>query len=1243
MPHRFVRLWLLSCLGLAPPAARADAPRVPDGFAVRLLASVPAVEYPCQVATAPGDDLFVAEDPMDQRGPYEAFDGKILLFRPDREPCEFATGFRAIQGMAWFESKLFVCHMPFLTIVGDTDGDGKADFKQDLFRDLGPTANQGLNDHIVSGIQFGIDGWLYISVGDKGVPGATRPEDGQKVQLKGGGVLRCRPDGTGLEVFSSGTRNHLEANLDDVDRVFTYDNTDDGDGWWTRVTHHIDGGYYGYPYDYHDRPDRFLSRMAEYGGGSPCGAVFYREDAWPEAYRGIGLWAEWGKGMVHAFRFAPRGASFEVTEAIDFALPGTANEFRPIDLAVSDDGRTLYIADWNMGGWGNKNERVGRVWAVSPSQPISTRPRGSDSDPFEAQIAALDHPSYNERVRAQRALTRKGSDVLPILVKALARPDTPIRAKIHLVWAIDGIAGGTPEASLPLIEVLKTGEIPVRVQAARALGDRRVPIASTALVAQLGSDSPPTLKLQALTALGRIGDPEAVPAVLQCLTDTDPYVAFSARVALRRIGDWDTVATRLANDHPPDRVRAVIHALDGVYHPRAVELLLRLSGSEAAGPESGWQADSAQRADAIRAVAGVARKAPPWDGRWWGTRPSQGGPPKQTEAWEPTARIDHALAGLVNAPEAEIRRAAIDAARINPSPDQRAALRGLLTPSKEVDEVRLAIHLLSKTTDRESLGPLTALVRSAEGSPALRVEAIRGLDALAGADTVPIFLELLTHAGPGADESVALIEALGRRKAEGAFDLLKERLGADDPQVRSAAVRALARIGKSDGLSEPLLALTRGRDERVRAAAIAALGSLRIRDAVPSLIGLANEEATRFDATRALAAIADARALRIYLRGLTDKNPDVRREVAEAVSSIRDEVAPVLEQLADRKELPPSVVPELRKIYASLQPVRSWHLIGPLARDNHARIDPELPVNLEGGLDGLEGRKLHWSRTDAVDDHGQINLSRVFGGDQRKAYGYAELPSSQARRAEMVVGSDDTLTVWLNGKPVYDFQGERGFAHGQDRVEVELSEGVNRLLVECGNAGGGWQFAIEVSAASDHSFLRAPAAGAFDSEAFARLALEAAGDPAKGRVLFDDLKGLACIKCHKVKGQGGDVGPDLSGIGAKYPRPQLIESILYPSAQIFSGYEPVVIATTEGQLLTGILKRDDGDAITLQDGEARTVTVRKSEIEERRVSDVSLMPTGLAEGLTREDFADLVRYLETLRDAAPTAPLPATP
>ena len=300
---------------------------------------------------------------MDQVGPREPADRPHPPL-PRREaslPTVFADKLNAIFGMVWHRGALYVMNMPNLTVLRDTDGDGKADERKEIFKDLGVPAGfpSDFNDHIVSGIKIGIDGYLYVSVGDKGVPKATGP-DGRTAQVVGGGVLRCRPDGTGLEVFTTGTRNHLEPNLDPRDNLFTYDNTDDGLGWWTRVTHHIDGGTYGCPYDYHTRTDRTLPRMAEYGGGSPCGGVLYAEDVWPEKYRGLLYWSEWGQRTVRAFRFRPKGASFEVAEKIDFVQAGEVSDFRPLDLAVSHDGKTMVaIADWSMGAGGTRPRSSG--------------------------------------------------------------------------------------------------------------------------------------------------------------------------------------------------------------------------------------------------------------------------------------------------------------------------------------------------------------------------------------------------------------------------------------------------------------------------------------------------------------------------------------------------------------------------------------------------------------------------------------------------------------------------------------------------------------------------------------------------------------------------------------------------------------------------------------------------------------------------------------------------------------------
>ena len=171
---------------------------MPDGFKIRLVAAVPAVQYPCQVATAPDGSLFVGEDPMDQVGPATKPIDRILLFRDGKEPVVFADKLNAIFGMVWHDGALYVMNMPHLTVLRDRDGDGKADERKELFTDMGVPAGtpNDFNDHIVSGLKIGIDGYLYISVGDKGVPKATGP-DKRTAQVKGGGVLRCRLDGHG--------------------------------------------------------------------------------------------------------------------------------------------------------------------------------------------------------------------------------------------------------------------------------------------------------------------------------------------------------------------------------------------------------------------------------------------------------------------------------------------------------------------------------------------------------------------------------------------------------------------------------------------------------------------------------------------------------------------------------------------------------------------------------------------------------------------------------------------------------------------------------------------------------------------------------------------------------------------------------------------------------------------------------------------------------------------------------------
>ncbi len=1232
-PARRALVWALAAtFGLAAfPATLFALPKVPNGFKVRLVAAVPAVTYPSQVATAPDGSLFVAEDPMDQIGPYDTDDGRILLFREGKEPVVFAEGFRPIFGMAWHDGALYVMNMPRLTVLRDTNGDGKADSRKDIFKDLGKGPH-GFNDHIVSGIQFGMDGWLYISVGDKGVHG-VHGNDGRYAQLKGGGTMRCRPDGTGIEVYTSGTRNHLEVNLDERDNMFTYDNTDDGLGWWTRVTHHMDGGYFGYPFDYHDRNDKHLPRLAEYGGGSPCGGILYKEDVWPAEYRGRAFWAEWGKRHVAAIKFAPEGASYKVVDYMKFLEPGEGESINPLDLTLSYDGKTLYVADWGMGGWSNKTEKVGKIYAVTYVGPSDAKPRGNDSDPIPAQIKSLSHASFNERMRAQTALIKKGNEALAPVVAALKDSKTDDVAKRHLIWTLDGIAGGKPEANAVLVEMLKSPVPDLRAQAARTIGLRGVTAAVEPLIAAV-KDSDPTVRLQAIISLGRIKDARAIPALIHTVVDSDRYVAFAGRVALRRINDWKATAAGISPSTDAKIRKEILGALEDQYDVDAVGLLKSVA-SDASRPVE-------ERSKAYAFLAEAYMKARPWDGNWWGTRPAAGKPPEKVVSWDGTTLVgDTVLAGLADANEA-IRLAAVSALREMNDKATFAKLREQFTRETS-DAVRKEIVVsLGTLEDKASLPLLIGALRDAKSADSLREAALASVEKIGGSDATKALVELLGEANLKADRQVRVIAALGRAKARGAVPAIVKALGSSDAKVRASAAEALGLIGDTK-VSSAVRDRLKDASVDVRKASVVALGSLRDREAIPLLIDSANDENVRFEATTALGAMPDIRAIHVYLRGLGEKSPELRKASTSAMIAVREKALPILEELHKRKELPSAALPELRKVFSAVQPIMKWHIVGPFAERGrppfatNGKIDVTKPVTIG------DKKPIEWRETKVVDEHGQVDVTKLLNEiDNKSVFAYAEINSPMARQARMAVGSDDTLTVWLNGKSVYRFDTNRGFTPEVDSVEVNLNKGVNRVLVRCGNTGGPWAFSVGITGTDgEYAFLKGNDAGGFNADQFRKTAMAGKGKAEHGKELFNDLKGVACIKCHAVAGKGGQVGPELSAVGLKYPREEIITSVLLPSQKISSGYEPVVLATADGKVLTGILKSETPEAIEIEDVDAKRIKVLKTDLDGRKQSEVSLMPNGLAEGLTAGDFADLIAYLETLKDtSALHAPAP---
>jgi len=138
------------------------------------------------------------------------------------------------------------------------------------------------------------------------------------------------------------------------------------------------------------------------------------------------------------------------------------------------------------------------------------------------------------------------------------------------------------------------------------------------------------------------------------------------------------------------------------------------------------------------------------------------------------------------------------------------------------------------------------------------------------------------------------------------------------------------------------------------------------------------------------------------------------------------------------------------------------------------------------------------------------------------------------------------------------------------------------------------------------------------------------GDAKKGYQIFSNTK-AACSSCHQIGYVGGKLGPELSSIGRTRTRRDLVEAIVYPSLRMAQGYNPIRIRTVDGEVLNGLLSKQTETHIELLCGADKLSRVEKSEIEEQSESKQSVMPSGLDQQISLDDFADLLAFLESKR------------
>jgi quinoprotein glucose dehydrogenase len=138
------------------------------------------------------------------------------------------------------------------------------------------------------------------------------------------------------------------------------------------------------------------------------------------------------------------------------------------------------------------------------------------------------------------------------------------------------------------------------------------------------------------------------------------------------------------------------------------------------------------------------------------------------------------------------------------------------------------------------------------------------------------------------------------------------------------------------------------------------------------------------------------------------------------------------------------------------------------------------------------------------------------------------------------------------------------------------------------------------------------------------------GNEQEGKKVFLEKIEASCVRCHKINGEGGEVGPDLTGIGTRQNRQAILESIVFPNQQIATGFESVIVTLKNGIAYAGVVKSDTDSLLELNSPEDGLLKLNKSDIKSRQRGP-SAMPEELRQMLSKQDIRNLVEFLAGLK------------
>ena len=1141
---------------------------------------------------------------------------KVVVFDRDpksptgysTKPRVFADGLAIPLGVLPYKNGVYVQHGTEIVFLSDTDGDGRADKREVILSGF------GVQDSHLFPHQFtrAPGNWIWMAQGAFNYS-KVKTTTGKEQQFDQTRMAKFRSDGSDFDITSQGPCNIWGLVLDG-----------NGQAWIQEAND------YGYPmmpfHEYANYPGcsdaQFKSYAPEFPGTAPefkmggtglSGLALSDPSAFPEAYANIFYLANPITRKVQAIRVTPDGVRFRYQKLPDF-VQSSDEWFRPVALRTGPDG-CLYIVDWYnkiishnevSRNHPDRDKKRGRIWRVK-----HTDLKPMDVPDFmklsgEQLIAKLGSPSVpvpQSHLAWQAITDRQMKELTPKLNKIIGEKKQSAARRIASLWALEGLHAIDVARLKPLLGDANRN---IRREAIRAHRDNGLPIAeSLAAFASLADDADPEVRAEVIRTAGTMlsqylagGDSLASsPAAMNAVG----LLVKSARAPLAEPTMKSTSNSRTikAGEAYEREFERYVARLEMEKNPGAVAKYLDSDAAKTLPVEN-------------RLVATLALDPKTSASRVAQLLPQLGRAPGQEEILRLAQFLDEP--GVSQTLKASLQ---------NPA-SQRNIIESLLQVRTKLDAAKIT-PMLTSAARALLAGDASSMNLGIQTASAFQIADLEG-------DLTGILQRGWAQADDKAksrDGKIVLSP-----QAEAALRALREMRGGD--------VELFGKIAKSTAA------------DGTRNEALAALAASKNEQGASLLLGLwpeLNSAQRKTTLDRLTGTKPGAQAVLESIKSGVIAKTDLHGPAFEKLQTVLGDSAELKELLGDMAAL---FHPCLRLNGAD----NAWAesditLDGPFTVETWVKLDPGIANN-----DGILGAP------------GALDMN--FAGEQFRVYVGGEL--SDVIIAKKKISPE----IWTHIAVTRDATGKfRIYQNGEldtaeSKVAPQKFEHCQIAWTTPGNGTAGWlnEYRVwnrvrtpeEIRAEFDRSYEGDKADGlvhyfsgtqwgklhngarvektqdfpalmtAAQSQALAErfskfhALADKPGDLAKGKALF----AAVCQVCHSVGGQGGQIGPVLTGAGALGVE-ALLRNILTPNAAMEPGYRVFRIELKDGDVLDGRLMSEDKDAFILRRQSTADLRVKRSDVLRSSYTKASMMPEGLLEAVKPEDVSDLFAYLKTLK------------